>query len=116
MNRLRTPADLDFALASERTLVFKHSTRCPISAAAFAEYRAWTAAHPSAPTGWIDVIEDRELSGLLAQRTGVRHESPQALLVSRGRVLWHASHGAITRASLEAAQSEDGERRASSPR
>jgi len=101
--RLRTPAELDAALAAPRTLLFKHSPTCPISAAAFAEYEAWAAAHPTFPTGWIEVVQERPLARALAERTGVKHESPQALLVESGRATWHASHSAITAASLERA-------------
>ena len=48
----------------------------------------------------------RELSQEIARRTGVRHESPQALVVRNGEVVWNASHYDITadavRAALEA--------------
>lgn len=54
-------------------------------------------------TRWIDVVDQRPLSQGVARRTGVRHESPQALLFTGGRCVWHASHGAITVASLSAA-------------
>ena len=98
--RLRTDADLQAAFAAERFLLFKHSTRCPISAAAFAEYQRWSNAHPDVATGWIDVIEERALSSAVAQRTGLTHQSPQAILLSGGRPAWDASHGSITAASL----------------
>lgn len=101
--RLRTEAELAAVLAAERFLLFKHSPSCPISAAAFAEYERWSASHAGIPTGWIEVVEQRPLARSVAQHTGVRHESPQALLLARGEVRWHASHGAITEASLGAA-------------
>jgi bacillithiol system protein YtxJ len=46
------------------------------------------------------VVEERELAREVERATGVRHESPQAILVHDGRVVWNASHGAITRRSL----------------
>jgi transposase InsO family protein len=52
---------------------------------------------------------ERTLSRRIADRTGVRHESPQAILVERGRAVWNASHGAITRESLAAALGELGD-------
>lgn len=103
LRRFRDLADVDAALAAADFLVFKHSNRCPVSAAAFEEYEAFVAAHPTAPTAWIDVIAERPWSQHVAAATGVTHESPQALLVRDGRVVWHASHGAITRASLASA-------------
>ena len=99
--RLRTEAEIEAAFAAERYLLFKHSTRCGISADAFEEYARWSAAHPDAATGWIDVIQDRALSASVAERTGIRHESPQAILLARGKPSWNASHGAITEDTLE---------------
>jgi bacillithiol system protein YtxJ len=40
------------------------------------------------------------LSNAIAERFGVRHETPQALLIKDGRVVWHASHWSITSDSL----------------
>jgi bacillithiol system protein YtxJ len=101
--RMRSSAELEAALAAPRYLLFKHSTRCPISAAAFEEYRIWCGRFPDEESGWIDVIEDRALSLLVAGRTKIGHESPQAILLSAGRPVWTASHGAITFVSLTGA-------------
>jgi len=94
---------LDNALGADLFLLFKHSFRCPISGRAFEEYDEFVAAHPEVPTGWIDVVADRPLSLHAAERTGVTHQSPQALLIRDGSVVWDASHGSITEASLEQA-------------
>lgn len=96
-------AELEAALTSGSFLLFKHSLICPISGRAFAEYRAFLDAHPAARTAWVDVIDQRPLSQAIAQRTGVKHESPQALLFEGGSVAWSASHGGITRDSLATA-------------
>lgn len=86
------------------SLVFKHSTTCPISAAAHDEFMRWA---PGAPEGAVrlyrvHVIEDRALSQQIAAETAVTHQSPQAILLQGGRVLWHRSHWAITEAALAA--------------
>jgi bacillithiol system protein YtxJ len=39
----------------------------------------------------------------LAQRTGVRHESPQIFLLRQGQVAWQASHYGINRQALRQA-------------
>ena len=70
---------------------------------AYREYRRFVEAHPEVPTAWIDVIDGRPLSREVAARTGVQHESPQALVLESGRSVWDASHGAVTREALEAA-------------
>jgi bacillithiol system protein YtxJ len=49
------------------------------------------------------VIEDREVSDAMEERFGIRHESPQAIIVSRGQPVWHANHFQVTAKALEAA-------------
>lgn len=51
----------------------------------------------------VRVIEERAVSLALAERLGVRHESPQVLLIRDGRVDWHDSHHRITAPALAAA-------------
>ena len=46
------------------------------------------------------VREDRPLSLAVADRTGVRHESPQVICLLSGKAAAHASHREITRESL----------------
>lgn len=95
--------DYEALLRNPRALVFKHSPTCPISAAAREEYAAFRAAWPDAPTGFVDVIADRSVARGLAERCGVRHQSPQAILFEAGKPVWHASHDAITCEALLAA-------------
>jgi bacillithiol system protein YtxJ len=102
-NRMRTAAELEAAFAAPRYLLFKHSPTCPISAAAFGEYEQWMRAHAGVPTAWIDVVAERELARAVAARTAIRHESPQAIWLENGTARWNASHGSITRGSLESA-------------
>jgi len=98
--KLDKDADLAELLSSQSLLLFKHSPTCPVSAQAFYEYRAFLEEHPGVASLWLDVIEQRPDSLAIAESTGVAHESPQALWIEDGDVAWHASHGAITRASL----------------
>jgi bacillithiol system protein YtxJ len=42
------------------------------------------------------VQQNRELSRLVAEETGIRHESPQIILFRNGKAVWSASHGAVT--------------------
>ncbi|MCZ6598145.1 MAG: bacillithiol system redox-active protein YtxJ [Planctomycetota bacterium] len=93
-------AALDEVLGAPSFLLLKHSPICPISARAFEEYRAFVAEHPDVPTAWLDVIGQRPLSRAVEARTGIGHESPQALWIRDGAVAWSASHEGITRASL----------------
>jgi len=102
---LRVSADLDTLLAGAGdtpVLIFKHSTTCPISAAAHTQFvtAAQAGELDGARVGRVRVIEERPLSAAIAARFGVVHQSPQALLIRGGRAVWSASHRAITRHSL----------------
>jgi bacillithiol system protein YtxJ len=48
------------------------------------------------PIAYVDVSEHPEMAQIIEQRTGVRHESPQVILVRGGRGIWSASHSRIT--------------------
>src|SRR5438105_3182930 len=100
---LRQDQDLEQLLERSKTdpvLIFKHSTQCSISAQAYEEFTSFTEGAPNLFCGVVLVVENRKLSNAIAERFGVRHESPQALLIKDGRSVWHASHWSITPDSL----------------
>lgn len=89
--------ELDALVSAEQPLViFKHSATCGVSQSVKRRYDAFVQAHPQVPTRLVVVQHERALSDALEDRLRVRHESPQAIVVQRGQVLWHASHGGIT--------------------
>jgi bacillithiol system protein YtxJ len=49
----------------------------------------------------VTVQTHRAVSNAIAQKLGVRHETPQALLVKNGRVVWTASHFRVTAAAVD---------------
>ena len=98
---IATPADLDALAAAPAALLFKHSDRCPISGEAYEEVEAFARRHPGLPVWIVDVIDRRNLSLAAADRFGVRHQSPQAILLVDGRAAWDASHFQVRAAVLE---------------
>ena len=81
-----------FARSHERpVLIFKHSLTCPISAAAYDEMR-----RVGREVSLVVVQKARDVSKEVESRTGVRHESPQALILRNGSVVWSASHWKVT--------------------
>lgn len=93
-------ATLEEALASERAILYKHSTRCPVSAVAIDDVLRVTGTHPEWRGYLLKVLEHRDLSDSVAEQLGVPHESPQVFVLKQGRILWHTSHGGITVHSL----------------
>ncbi|AMQ21483.1 bacillithiol system redox-active protein YtxJ [Geobacillus sp. JS12] len=101
MEKLETIEQFDRVMKeTERFLFVKHSLTCPISQAAFGECEKFAADHPELPIYCLYVQEARPLSNYIAETTEVKHESPQVLLFENGRVVWHASHWAITYGAL----------------
>lgn len=82
-------------------LIFKHSSTCPISMAAYQELERHLA-HSSPQVNYYLVVVQRarEVSNKIAAQLAVEHQSPQAILLHNGKMLWHASHYAITAATL----------------
>jgi bacillithiol system protein YtxJ len=89
------------AASQERpVLVLKRSPICPVSHRAEDELEAFLSGLD--PTrelaiARIDVIEQRPLARGLTAELHVQHESPQALWFASGELVWHGSHGALTR-------------------
>ena len=87
----------------EPVLLFKHSTQCSRSAGVIEDFEAFEQGNPGIPCGLILVIEDRDISDEVEDRFGIRHESPQAILIVNEKPAWHASHWKITEDAIEAA-------------
>jgi bacillithiol system protein YtxJ len=97
-------APLVEASKQQPVLFFKHSLTCPVSDSAFREYLAFLADRSDdAAYTLIEIQNARPVSNHVAEATGVRHESPQAILLRDGKPVWHASHWKITRQALAAA-------------
>jgi bacillithiol system protein YtxJ len=72
-------------------IVFKHSNACSISARAYRELEKI-----EAPVNILEVQSAREISRELANLTGVRHETPQVIVLRDGKAVWNASHFDVT--------------------
>lgn len=92
MKVMASRQDVDDALGQDTAILFKHSTRCPISAAARGEMERFLELHPDAPVYTVDVNDSTEASAYLAQKTGIEHQSPQVIVTRGGTPEWHASH------------------------
>jgi bacillithiol system protein YtxJ len=81
--------------------VFKHSTRCSVSSMAKSRIdRDWNL---DLPIYYLDLIQYRSLSNLIAEKTLVEHQSPQLILFKDGNVIYDASHTAIMVSDVQSA-------------
>lgn len=78
--------------------IFKHSTTCPTSARAAQEVAG---ARTALPVFQVNVREQRDLSGWVAETYGIEHESPQLLLIRGGKVEKVWNHDEISRDEMK---------------
>ena len=73
--------------------IFKHSTRCSISSMAKNRVeRDWDL---DFPIYYLDLIQYRSISNLIAAKSGIEHQSPQLIVFQNGLPVYDASHNAI---------------------
>jgi len=79
------------------SIIFKHSTRCSISMMAKRKFELdWSDLPEDMPVYFLDLIQYRELSNLVASTFHVHHESPQLLLIKDGECILDQSHSSIS--------------------
>jgi bacillithiol system protein YtxJ len=101
MKQLNSIADLDQALAAAGSVVlYKHSTQCGICDAAIEEMEKHAG---SRDFYYLDLLEHRDISNAIAQRLGVKHQSPQAIFLKDGKVAAVLNHRAIRLPAIEQA-------------
>jgi bacillithiol system protein YtxJ len=92
MHKIATEADVATVLAEPLAVVYKHSPICPTSGIAYEEMRSLGRLQQDVPVYLVDVINSRPLSRYIAERVGVVHASPQAIILRAGVPAWHGSH------------------------
>lgn len=82
-------------------IIYKHSFTCgvcvmarPVVETFMDEYQDKADFH------FVDVKQNRPISNYITKVTGVRHESPQILILNKGDVFWSESHGMIKEGAI----------------
>ncbi len=101
--------DLDKAVCeslNKPVFLFKHSTHCPVSFKAQANYMKFIEdCNDDVLFTHLDLIQFRDVSNEITSRFGIDHQSPQALLIKNEKAVWNASHYNINPDSLREALS-----------
>lgn len=99
-NILTTEEQLDkaIALSEEKPVVlFKHSIRCGTSLHAKHKLESeWSNLKDEIEFYYLDLLQYRNISNKIAHELNVIHQSPQIILVKNGRVVFSASHQAVS--------------------
>lgn len=103
LTRLEQLDEIGQESQNQLVVIFKHSTRCGISRMVLRNFEKEFVDNPEQPYRlyFLDLLSNREISNEIANRFGVRHESPQMLIIKNGKVVQHDSHHSIKAASLE---------------
>lgn len=81
---------LDKLITDSKTkpiVIFKHSNSCGISSKAYREMEKL-----ENQVNLLEVQSARDVSRELADLTGIRHETPQVIVLKDGKAVWNASH------------------------
>jgi len=98
-NHIETEEEIESVILDSKKrvqVVYKHSPSCGVSYFALNNLD-----HPELfgnkdiDLHLIDVIKGRSVSKIFAEQIGVRHESPQVIVITDGSVKWHGSHNSV---------------------
>ncbi|MDO3695503.1 bacillithiol system redox-active protein YtxJ [Wenyingzhuangia sp. chi5] len=85
--------DVVKASKNNKVVIFKHSTRCSISASVLNKFEKKIG--DSYQLYFLDLISYRDISNAIADKFNVVHQSPQAIFLENEKVVQHDSHYGI---------------------
>lgn len=100
-----TLAEIRDLSQKQPVIIFKHSTRCPVSSMALDRLeRNWDEEEMQTVSPYfLDLLSYRNISNQIAESFGIAHESPQVLLIDNGKCVYNASHMGISYDALKKA-------------
>ena len=84
-------------------LIYKHSTRCNLSATVKLRLEQWDKTARLLPIHYLDLISYRSVSDYIEKHFKVLHESPQVLIISKGQSIYDEDHFRINGEDIEKA-------------
>ncbi len=98
LNDIKQLDEIAEASNAKAQIIFKHSTQCNISADALAEMNRF-----EGEAWYLDLLAHRDISNQIAEQFGVRHQSPQVIILKSNEVAYHESHWRIKAATVQQA-------------
>ncbi|MFD1293991.1 bacillithiol system redox-active protein YtxJ [Lutibacter holmesii] len=97
LNEINVLSELKAASNKKPILIFKHSTRCGISSMALKNFeRSFDIAEEELTIYFLDLLRFREISNTIVAEFNVQHQSPQAIVIYKEKVIYHDSHYGIS--------------------
>ncbi len=86
---------------NQQQIILKHSNQCGTSFFAKKDLETIDKSEFEGVGFYlIDVIRQRSLSQYLSEKVGVKHQSPQLIILRNAEVIWHGSHNQVNANSL----------------
>ncbi|WP_326983506.1 bacillithiol system redox-active protein YtxJ [Chryseobacterium sp. MYb264] len=102
--KIEDEADLKAAIENSNTHkigIFKHSTSCFISKTVLRNFEKEVENQDEkVELYYLDLLAHRPLSNKIAEDLGIRHESPQFIVIENGKAVNNASHQDISLSQL----------------
>lgn len=96
LTQLKQLDDVVAESAETPVIIFKHSTRCPVSRMALKNFEnEYAIDADKAKPYFLDLITYRDVSNEIAARFNVVHQSPQVLVIKDGKSVYDESHDGI---------------------
>lgn len=84
--------EINLQSQEQKVLIFKHSTRCSISAAALSRLERNWPADSTHKIYFLDLLSYRAISDRIAEKFSTVHQSTQVLIISKGNCIYTSSH------------------------
>ena len=102
IKQITSPETIEEAFGADKAFIFKNSTVCPVSRAARGQFETFVKSDSRGIEKYmVNVIENRLLSIDIAERTGIRHQSPQLIYLEKGEPKWNMAHFEIKAENIE---------------
>ena len=82
-------------------VIYKHSITCGISGMVLKMFNDSFDLDTECDLYFLTIQSHRDISNAVASQFGVRHESPQLLIIKHGKAIFHTSHGAIAEVNIK---------------
>jgi bacillithiol system protein YtxJ len=101
---METEEDLAKAIENSyhhKIAIFKHSTRCFISKTVLRNFeKEIDNLDHKVELYYLDLLQHRPISNKISENLGIRHESPQLIVIEDGKVINSASHEDISTSQI----------------
>lgn len=78
-------------------LIFKHSTRCGVSRMALKNFeKSYDIESEMLDLYFLDLLQFRDISNEIISVFNIQHQSPQAIVIYKEKVVYHDSHYGIS--------------------